>query len=190
MLSDLYTTRLQESIRVLQACSTDEFMELTQQMADVIIDCLQRGSTVLFCGNGGSAADAQHLATELSGRFYIDREAHAALTLGCNPAFMTAIGNDYSFESTFAREIQAIGRKGDVLVAISTSGNSPNVLKGIEEARKRGIYIIGFTGKTGGAMASLCDLCLNVPSQDVPRIQEAHKVIGHTLCEYIEKTLA
>jgi len=158
--------------------------------ADLLVQALRRGNTVLFCGNGGSAADSQHLAAELSGRYLRDRAPLAAIALTVDSSALTAIGNDYGFDQVFARQLRGLGRPGDVLVAISTSGNSPNVLAAIATAREMGITVVGLTGQTGGSMAGLCDRCLCVPSTLTPRIQEMHIAVGHLLCELVEDALA
>ena len=142
-----------------------------------------------MCGNGGSAADAQHIAAELTGRFFRDRRPLRALPLHGNISSLTAIGNDYGYDEVFAREVGAHGREGDVLLAISTSGNSPNVLRAIEAARQQRMAVIGLTGADGGKMRDLCDICLHVPSRSTPRIQECHILIGHTICELLERIL-
>jgi D-sedoheptulose 7-phosphate isomerase len=147
------------------------------------------GGVLLVCGNGGSAADAQHIAAELTGRFFRDRRALPALALHGNTSSLTAIGNDYGYDEVFAREVEAHGRKGDVLLAISTSGNSRNVVRAIEAARDKGMTVVGLTGEHGGKMRDLCDACLCVPSQSTPRIQECHILIGHTICELLERIL-
>lgn len=147
---------------------------------------LRGGGKVMFAGNGGSAADAQHWAGELVSRFYYDRPGLAAVALTTDSSILTAIGNDYGYDYTFARQVEALGRRGDVLVAISTSGNSPNIIRAVEAARERGIGVIGFTGKTGGKLAGLSDPCFRVPSDETPRIQEGHEFIGHLLCALIE----
>jgi D-sedoheptulose 7-phosphate isomerase len=144
---------------------------------------------VLFCGNGGSAADAQHLAAELSGRFYTDRPPLFAEALHVNGSYLTAVANDYGYELVFSRMVEAAGRENDVLVAISTSGNSPSILNAIAAARAKNMKVIGLTGQTGGKMAAIVDLLLNVPSSDTPRIQESHILIGHILCLLVEKQL-
>ncbi len=175
---------------VKQAMLNDPiFLQKIEQAAQAWIYAFRNGGKVLFCGNGGSAADAQHLAAELSGHFYIDRPPLYAEALSVNSSFVTAVGNDYGFDEIFARMTEAAGRPGDVLVAMSTSGNSPNVLKAIAQARIQGMVVIGFTGATGGSMATRCDLLLNVPSTDTPRIQEAHLLVGHILCQLVESQL-
>jgi D-sedoheptulose 7-phosphate isomerase len=151
-----------------------------------MITCFKNGGKVLFCGNGGSAADAQHLAAEFSGRFYYDRAPLYAEALHVNSSYMTAVANDYSYDEVYARMVRATGREGDMLVGISTSGNSGNILRAFEEARERSMTVVAMTGETGGKMKALCDYLLNVPSQDTPRIQEGHITLGHTLCELVE----
>jgi D-sedoheptulose 7-phosphate isomerase len=157
--------------------------------ADIISAAFAAGGRLLLAGNGGSAADAQHIAAELSGRFLRERRALPALALHGNTSAVTAIGNDYGYENVFARELSAHARAGDVLLAISTSGNSPNILRAIDAAREYGLTVIGLTGESGGRMRSLCDLCLCVPSRSTPRIQEMHITIGHTICELVEERL-
>jgi D-sedoheptulose 7-phosphate isomerase len=151
--------------------------------------CIKAGGKILFCGNGGSAADAQHLATELTVRYKTDRAPIAAIALTTDTSALTAIGNDFGFEQLFARQLAALGKKGDVFIAISTSGNSRNVINALTEARKMGITTIGFSGKTGGNMASLCDILLNVPSTTTARIQEMHITLGQMLCGALELNL-
>src|SRR4029077_8758418 len=147
------------------------------------------GGRLLTCGNGGSAADAQHIAAELTGRFFRDRKPLPALALHGNTSSLTAIGNDYGYDEVFAREVGAHGRNGDVLLAISTSGNSRNVVRAIEAARDKSMAVVGLTGEHGGKMRDLCDVCLRVPSTSTPRIQECHILIGHTICELLERIL-
>lgn len=155
----------------------------------VIVDAFTKGNKVLFCGNGGSAADAQHLAAEFSGRFYIDRDALPAEALHCNTSYLTAVGNDYSYDVIYSRIIKGIGNKGDILIGLSTSGNSANVVKAFEMAKQKEMITIGFTGFTGGAMKEISDYLLNVPSTDTPRIQESHILLGHIICELVEARL-
>lgn len=154
-----------------------------------IIAAYKEDRKVLFCGNGGSAADAQHLATELSGRFYFDRPPLYAEVLHVNTSYLTAVSNDYSFEEAYARLVRAKGRPKDILIALSTSGNSANVVNACKEAKEIGMKIIGFTGMKGGIMAPLCDHLLRIPSSDTPRIQESHVLLGHILCEWVERSL-
>ena len=151
---------------------------------------LAAGGQLLIAGNGGSAADAQHIAAELTGRFLLERRPFRALALHANTSSLTAVGNDYGYERVFARELTAHARPGDVLLAISTSGNSPNILRAIEAARECKVSVVGLTGETGGQMRAACDLCLCVPSKSTPRMQEMHITIGHTICELLEEKLA
>jgi len=148
---------------------------------------LKNGNRIYFCGNGGSAADAQHLAAEFSGRFYTDRDALPAEALHCNTSYLTAVANDYSYDVVYARLIKGIGTKGDFLVGLSTSGNSNNILKAFEVARVKGIHTVGFTGSTGGKMKGFSDYLINVPSSDTPRIQESHILLGHIICQLVEE---
>ena len=153
----------------------------------ILVDAIQSGGKVMFCGNGGSAADAQHLAAELSGRFLHDRRPLSGLALTTDTSALTAIGNDYGYEHTFSRQLRGLGRKGDALVAISTSGNSANVLKAIEAAREIGIKVVGLTGAGGGKMGEACDRCLKVPAERTDHIQEMHITVGHLLCGIVEE---
>jgi D-sedoheptulose 7-phosphate isomerase len=162
---------------------------LQAQIVDAVNVCvasLRGGGKILFAGNGGSAADAQHWAGELVSRFYYDRPGLPAIALTTDTSILTAIGNDYGYDYTFARQIEALGREGDVFVAISTSGNSANIVRAVEAARARGVKVIGFTGKGGGKLAPLSDLCFRIPSDETPRIQEGHEFVGHLLCALIE----
>lgn len=164
-----------------------ELLPLIEQSIEVIVAAFRNGNHVYFCGNGGSAADAQHLAAEFSGRFYTDRKALPAEALHCNTSYLTAVANDYSYDVIYARLIDGIGKKGDVLVGLSTSGNSGNIVRAFEVARDKGMRTIGFTGQTGGAMKALSDILINVPSTDTPRIQESHIMIGHIICQLVEE---
>jgi len=182
--------RIKESIDVKQKILKDPvLLSHIEQAAARITEAFQGKHRVFFCGNGGSAADAQHLAAELSGKFYLDRPALPAEACHVNPSFMTAVSNDYDFSRVYARYMEGFGEEGDVLVALSTSGNSPNILRALETARDKKILCIGLTGKTGGEMKTRVDILLNVPSTDTPRIQEAHTTIGHIICEIVEKKL-
>ena len=156
-------------------------------VVDVISKAFQDGNKVLFCGNGGSAADAQHLAAEFSGRFYKDRKALPAEALHCNTSYLTAVANDYSYDVIYARLVDGIGVKGDVLLGFSTSGNSVNIIKAFETAKEKGIITIGFTGERGGEMKKISDHLFNVPSNDTPRIQESHILLGHIICQLVEE---
>jgi len=178
------------SISVKQQLLEDEkIISTLTDCVTVIVDAFTKGNKVLFCGNGGSAADAQHLAAEFSGRFYIDRDALPAEALHCNTSYLTAVGNDYSYDVIYSRIIKGIGNKGDVLIGLSTSGNSANVVKAFEMAKQKEMITIGFTGFTGGAMKEISDYLLNVPSTDTPRIQESHILLGHIICELVEARL-
>lgn len=167
-----------------------EDKSLQKNIADAVQSVLKSfkdGHKVLFCGNGGSAADAQHLAAEFSGRFYTDRDALPAEALHVNTSYMTAVANDYSYDVVYSRMINGIGRNGDVLIGLSTSGNSTNIIKAFEVAREKGMTTIGFTGATGGKMKDSSDILINVPSTDTPRIQESHILIGHIICQLVEE---
>ena len=181
---------VQESVAVKQALLGEtDFPLRMQRAAEMIVESLQNGGKIHFCGNGGSAADAQHLAAELSGRFYYDRPPLNAEALHCNSSYLTAVGNDDGYEHVFARLLRGTSHAGDVLVGISTSGNSANILRAYEVCREKGVHVISFTGKTGGKMREFSDILFNVPSTDTPRIQESHIMIGHILCELVEKKL-
>jgi D-sedoheptulose 7-phosphate isomerase len=179
---------IQSSIEVKEKILSDPtFIEKTKMVADVITKSLKNNGRIYFCGNGGSAADAQHLAAEFSGRFYSDRKALPAEALHCNTSYLTAVANDYSYDVVYARLIEGIAQKGDVLVGLSTSGNSANIFKAFEAARSKGVITIGMTGMSGGTMKSESDYLLNVPSADTPRIQESHILIGHIICQLVEE---
>lgn len=164
-----------------------ELLSTIQQVVDAVTDAFQKGNRVYFCGNGGSAADAQHLAAEFSGRFYTDRKALPAEALHCNTSYLTAVANDYSYDVIYSRLIDGIGNAGDVLIGLSTSGNSKNIIKAFEVAREKGLITVGFTGSSGGQMKALSDHLVNVPSNDTPRIQESHITIGHIICQLVEE---
>jgi len=178
--------QLAESARVKQGFS-DELIGGIAQFAEKSAAALRAGGKIVFFGNGGSAADALHLAAELVVRLRTERSGLAALALTTNPSVLTAAGNDYGFERIFSRQIESLVARNDILVALSTSGNSPNVIRGVEAGRARGAYLVAFTGDTGGQLASKVDLLLNVPSNDAQRIQESHITIGHIACSLIEK---
>jgi len=178
--------QLAESARVKQSIS-DELVERISQLAEKSAAALRAGEKIVFFGNGGSAADALHLAAELVVRLRAERKGLAALALTTNPSVLTAAGNDYGFERIFSRQIESLVAANDILVALSTSGDSPNILRGVEAGRARGAYLVAFTGETGGALAGKVDLLLNVPSRDPQRIQEAHISIGHIVCSLIEQ---
>jgi D-sedoheptulose 7-phosphate isomerase len=186
---ELAEQRIRESAEVVSALLDATLIADAVRAADVIAGALRGGSKLLVFGNGGSAADATHLAAEFVGRFLVDRRALPALSLSDNASAVTAIANDYGYERVFARQIEALGDGGDVVLAISTSGRSANVLAGVEAARARGLATIGLTGGDGGTLASLVDICLTVPSDSTPRIQEGHTVIVHVLCELAERAI-
>src|SRR5271165_3360921 len=166
-----------------------EVVSVTAKVSELLVDTFDKGNKVLLFGNGGSAADAQHIAAELVGRFAFDRPALPALALSVNTSCVTAIGNDYGFDVIFARQIEALGRPGDVAIGISTSGNSPNVLSAVAVARKMGLHTIALTGSTGGVLKAAVDHCICVPSNETPRIQECHILIGHIISELVELTI-
>jgi D-sedoheptulose 7-phosphate isomerase len=176
------------SISVKQKILLDEAMlKTTQRVVEVIVKSFKEGNRVYFAGNGGSAADAQHLAAEFSGRFYADRMALPAEALHCNTSYLTAVANDYSYDEIYARLIRGIAHPGDILIGLSTSGNSGNIVKAFEVAREKKVITVGFTGESGGKMKPLSDWLFNIPSKDTPRIQESHILLGHIVCELVEK---
>lgn len=178
---------LSASLATITAIHADaEYRATIATVADVMADALERGNMLLFAGNGGSAADSQHIAGEFVSRLNFDRPGLAAIALTVDSSVLTAVGNDYGFERVFARQIEALGREGDVLVAISTSGNSPNVIAAIEAARRKKLVVVGMTGRPGGKMRTMCDHCLCVPAKATPRIQEGHLVTYHLLCGLVE----
>lgn len=164
-------------------------LEQVEQVANLIAESFKNGQRLYLCGNGGSAADAQHLAAEFTGRFYSDREPLPAEALHVNTSFLTAVANDYSYDQIYERAVKAHGRAGDVLIGLSTSGNSKNILLAQEEAKRRGMLVISFTGETGGKMKESCDYLFNVPSTDTPRIQESQIMLGHIICQLVEEKL-
>lgn len=167
----------------------DSLMQLIEEIAGVCIESLRNKGKILFCGNGGSAADAQHLAAELTGRYYYDRPPLNAEALHVDTSFLTAVANDYSYDEIYARMLRAKAKKGDVLIGLSTSGNSANVVKAFEAAKEMDVTTVGFTGETGGKMKALSCYLFNVPSKDTPRIQEVHALVGHIICELIESSI-
>ena len=167
----------------------EELINTIAKVADLIAGTFQQGNRVYFCGNGGSAADAQHLAAEFSGRFYTDRKALPAEALHCNTSYLTAVANDYSFDVIYSRLIDGIGEEGDMLIGLSTSGNSSNICNAFETARKKKIITVGLTGEDGGKLKSLSDYLINIPSNDTPRIQESHIMTGHIICQLVEEKL-
>jgi D-sedoheptulose 7-phosphate isomerase len=180
---------LKESSRVMSALS--EQTADIEKAAEILVMAYRQGKKMVLFGNGGSAADAQHLATELISGFTIhDRPSLPALALTTDTSALTAIGNDFDFDSVFSRQVESMANSGDVVMAISTSGNSKNVLRGAEMAKKKGAIVVGMTGETGGKLKDLCDVCIRVPSKDTPRIQESHIAVGHILCALIERAMA
>ena len=157
-----------------------------QKAAEACLTALQEGKKILFCGNGGSAADSQHLAAEFVGRFQVERGGLPAIALTTDTSIITAVGNDYGFATIFARQIEALGQKGDVLFALSTSGESENVLLAVQKAKEKGIFVIGMTGRTGGKIKDMADICLHVPVTKAARVQETHILIGHIICELLD----
>jgi len=189
-MSEQIKSIIQASIDVKKSILADEvLLEKIKTVSEKVAEVFKAGGRVYFCGNGGSAADAQHLAAEFTGRFYHDREPLPAEALHCNTSFLTAVANDYSYDQIYERAIKAQGRKGDVLFGISTSGNSKNIILAQIEAQKRGMTVISFTGAGGGKMNDSCDYLFNVPSTDTPRIQESHILIGHIICQLVEEKM-
>ncbi|WP_027001595.1 D-sedoheptulose-7-phosphate isomerase [Hugenholtzia roseola] len=180
---------IQSSIDAKKSLLEGSYLAQIERVVGLWVAAYQKDHKILFCGNGGSAADAQHIAAELSGRFYTDRPPLYAEALHVNTSYLTAVGNDYGYDFIFERMTEAAGRKGDILVALSTSGNSPNVLKAVEKANQIGMTTIGMTGSKGGKLKMLCQECFCVPSDDTPRIQEMHLLIGHILCQLVENAL-
>lgn len=179
---------ISSSISVKQSVlGDDKLLGTVEQIATEMVKCLKNGNRIYFCGNGGSAADAQHLAAEFSGRFYTDRRALPAEALHCNTSYLTAVANDYSYDVVYARLIDGIANTGDFIVGLSTSGNSGNIVKAFEVARTKKVITVGFTGKEGGKMKPLSDYLINVPSTDTPRIQESHIMLGHIICQLVEE---
>ncbi len=165
----------------------DSLLQIIQECSDIITKAFEQGNKVLFCGNGGSAADAQHLAAEFSGRFYTDRKALPAEALHCNTSYITAVANDYSYDVIYSRMIDGIGQPGDILIGLSTSGNSRNIVEAFKTAKLKGMTTIGFTGSGGGSMKPISDFLIEVPSKDTPRIQESHIMLGHIICQLVEE---
>jgi D-sedoheptulose 7-phosphate isomerase len=179
---------IEVSIKVKQELlKNEELIKTVDNCVTAIVAAFKNGNKVLFCGNGGSAADAQHLAAEFSGRFYLDRDALPAEALHCNTSYMTAVANDYSYDVIYSRLVKGIGKKGDILVGLSTSGNSKNIVAAFEAAKEKGMITIGFTGESGGMLKTVSDHLINVPSFDTPRIQESHIMLGHIICQMVEE---
>ena len=189
-MRDYIVAQIGEASRVMSAMLADEkLLRTLEGAAQACVACMKNGGKVLLAGNGGSAADAQHIAGEFVSRFAFDRPGLPAIALTTDTSILTAIGNDYGYEKLFARQVQAHGNKGDVLVAYSTSGKSPNILLALAEARSKGLITIGMTGNKHAPMVAACDYCFEVPSGDTPKIQEGHAVLGHILCGIVENAL-
>ena len=179
---------IQSSILVKQQLLEDEvILNRIDEVSNIIVQAFKNGNRIYFCGNGGSAADAQHLAAEFSGRFYTDRDALPAEALHCNTSYLTAVANDYSYDVIYSRLVKGICNSGDVLLGLSTSGNSANILKAFEVAKEKKVITVAFTGATGGKMKTVSDFLFNVPSTDTPRIQESHIMVGHIICQLVEE---
>lgn len=180
--------RIEESVATKnKLLSNEQLLQTIEGAAAATLEALKSGNKVLFCGNGGSAADAQHLAAEFSGRFYMNRKALPAEALHCNTSYLTAVANDYHFDVIYSRIIEGIGNKGDVLIGLSTSGNSKNIVEAFKSAKAAGMITIALTGESGGAMKDFSDYLINIPSTNTPRIQEAHIMVGHIICEWVEQ---
>lgn len=188
-LAELAQRRLEDAIAVKQAMLPSGCLELAAQVALAMTGCLRAGGTVFFFGNGGSSMDAGHLAAELAGRFYFDRPALAGVSLADTTASMTAIANDYSYDEVFARQVKALGGAGDIAVGLTTSGNSANVVNGLVAAREAGLVTVALTGQAGGKVADVASYCIQVPTDDTPRVQEACLHLGHTICEIVEREM-
>ena len=181
---------IQASIDTKQKLLSDPILiERIEKVTSIIAKAFANGNKVLFCGNGGSAADAQHLAAEFSGRFYTDRDPLPSEALHCNSSYITAVANDYGYDVVYSRIVKGTGKPGDVLVGLSTSGNSVNIINALEQAKKIGMITVVLTGETGGKMKTICDHLINVPSNDTPRIQESHIMVGHIICQLVEEEL-
>ena len=183
-IQDIIKASIDTKQHILQ---NEELLTIINKVVDVITTAFKNGNRLYLCGNGGSAADAQHLAAEFSGRFYKDRKALPAEALHCNTSYLTSVANDYGFETVYSRMIDGIGQSGDVLIGLSTSGNSANIINAFEVAKEKGIITIAFTGITGGQMKSISNYLINVPSSDTPRIQESHIMVGHIICQLVEE---
>ena len=189
-MKDYISAQIAEAQSVMSAMLDDRTLSLAvEATAKTCIDCMQGGGKILLAGNGGSAADAQHIAGEFVSRFAFDRPGLPAIALTTDTSILTAIGNDYGYEKLFARQVQALGRRGDVFIGYSTSGKSPNILRAFEEARANGMVCVGLTGNRGGPMRELCDFLLEVPAASTPKIQEGHLVLGHILCGLVENAI-
>ena len=184
------TNIIQASIDTKQQLLADHgLIAKIEKVTALVVKAFASGNKVLFCGNGGSAADAQHLAAEFSGRFYLDRDPLPSEALHCNSSYITAVANDYGYDIVYSRMVKAMGKPGDVLISLSTSGNSVNIIKAAEQAKEIGMITVGLTGAGGGKMQAICDHLINVPSTDTPRIQESHIMVGHIICQLAEQEL-
>jgi D-sedoheptulose 7-phosphate isomerase len=183
-IKDIIRSSIDVKTKIL---ADDKILQTIQDCTNLIVNAFEKGNKVLFCGNGGSAADAQHLAAEFSGRFYTDRDSLPADALHCNTSYITAVANDYSYDVVYSRILKGIGNAGDILVGLSTSGNSKNIVKAFEMAREKKMATIAFTGASGGQLKTLSDFLINVPSEDTPRIQESHIMLGHIICQFVEE---
>lgn len=190
MLEQYITHQVENSISVKQQLLNNiDLMGLIKEVALVATEVYRKGNKTLIAGNGGSAADAQHIAGEFVSKFYFDRPGIPSVALTTDTSILTAIGNDYGYEKLFARQVQANGVKGDLFIGISTSGNSKNILEALKECKDKGIITVGLTGENGGEMATLCDYCIKVPSNETPRVQESHILIGHIICAVVEESI-
>lgn len=189
-MQDKIKSIITSSINTKQLLLNDPvLMGTIEKVTTVVATAFRAGNKVLFCGNGGSAADAQHLAAEFSGRFYTDRDPLPSEALHCNSSYMTAVANDYGYDVVYSRIVKGMGKPGDVLIGLSTSGNSVNIIKAMEQAAEIGMINVVLTGESGGKLRNMCDYLINVPSSDTPRIQESHIMIGHIICELVETEL-
>lgn len=186
----MFKSVIEEKIQLLETLKEDKYFQSVEEAIDAIVDSMKKDKKILLAGNGGSAADAQHFAGEIVGRFMLERRALPAISLCVDPSVMTCIGNDYGYDEVFARQVTGLGKQGDVLIVISTSGNSRNLMRAVEEAKKIGIKTIGFLGKDGGKLKNMCDYPMVVPSMVTPRIQEIHTFTVHVMCQEIERQLA
>lgn len=190
IMNEFISNQVKESYEIKQAIYTNqELMALLKEVSIKTIKAYQKGNKTLIAGNGGSAADAQHIAGEFVSKFYFDRPGLASIALTTDTSILTAIGNDYGYEKLFSRQVQANGVEGDIFIGISTSGNSENIIEALKECKENGITTIGFTGQNGGRMKNLCDYCICIPSNETPRVQESHILIGHIICAVVEEEL-
>ncbi|MCT7433170.1 D-sedoheptulose 7-phosphate isomerase [Aliarcobacter cryaerophilus] len=190
MINEYISNQVKKSIDVKQQLlENQELMDLIKEVALKTTEIYKNGNKTLIAGNGGSAADAQHIAGEFVSKFYFDRPGIPSIALTTDTSIITAIGNDYGYEKLFARQVQANGVKGDIFIGISTSGNSANIIEALKECKEKGIISVGLTGEKGGKMAEMCDYCIKVPSNETPRVQEVHILIGHIICAVVEEAI-